>query len=145
VAAVIREEKFLISKRPYAVRLDSLRARWHESAGAAGGGFWDCRIDAVWFRRRRGETVACSGELWDYQDVEPADGRAFLEAHTDGRYGGTTEARWDGSGLWSNGLDLVNERFCLNILRPMLANFPAVPPEHDGWWRFETTKERQAS
>lgn len=137
---MIREDKFLISKRPYAVFLDSLHVQHSPSREYAPGQWsaehWRGDIDAVWFRRRRGETVACYGQLWDLQDVEPKDGEAFLLAHEDGRYGGSTEARWDGVGLWSNGLSLDNEKFCLDILRPMLENFPALPPGTDGWWRF---------
>lgn len=133
---MIREDKFLISKRPYAVKLDTLIVHQHGRTPGSGEGFWHGRIDAVWFRRRRGETVACCGELWDYQDVEPKDGETFLLAHDDGRYGGSTEARWDGVGLWSNGLSLVDEQLCLDILRPMLENYPAIPPGYDGWWRF---------
>lgn len=131
---MIRMEKFLISKRPYAVDSDSLRVRFHETA--LDEGFWDCRIKAVWFRRRRGETVACYGQLWDYQDVKPKDGEAFMLAHRDGRYGGTTEARWDGASIWTSGLTLDDQNRCLEILRPMLENYPAVPPGYDGWWRF---------
>ena len=134
---MIREEKLLISKRPYAVDLESLNKHWHPIDGAESDrGFWHCRIEAVWFRRRRGETVACSGELWDYQDVEPKDGEAFLLAHEDGRYGGSTEARWDGESIWTAGLTLADQNHCLKILRPMLENYPAVPPGYDGWWRF---------
>jgi hypothetical protein len=140
---VIREDKFLISKRPYAIKLDSLIAHQHRRQwkseppeGASEGTYWHCQIDAAWFRRRRGVTVAVLGTLWDYQDTQPADAEAFLLAHDDGRYGGSADARWDGSSLWSAGLTLDNEQLCLKILQPMLENFPAIPPGYDGWWRF---------
>lgn len=145
---MIREDDFKISRRPFAVKLDSLRTHFHEvqrvlPLPGARPGFWDCRIDAVWFRRRRGETVAVSGMLWDFQDTEPADAVDFLRKHTDGRYGGSAEARWDGTSYWSNQLTLDSDKYCLAILRPMLVNYPAIPPGYDGWWRFETTKERR--
>jgi hypothetical protein len=138
---MIREEEFRISRRPYAVNLDGLRKRWQRierrvPVPGAREGFWDCRIDAVWFRRRRGQLVACSGELWDFQDDEPQDAVEFLERHEDGRYGGNAEARWDGSSIWTCGLTLDDQNLRLEILRPMLENFPAVPPGYDGWWRF---------
>lgn len=142
---MIREDDFRISRRPYAVRLDSLHARFHHierRIGQSKPGYWDCRIDAVWFRRRRGETVAVLGTLWAFQDAEPADAADFLRKHTDGRYGGSAEARWDGTSYWSNQLTLDSDEYCLDILRPMLANYPAIPPGYDGWWRFETAKEK---
>lgn len=144
---MIREDDFKISRRPYAVLLDSLHAHFHHIERTAPipnaeRGFWDCRIEAVWFRRRRNETVAVSGQLWALQDTEPADGTDFLRKHTDGRYGGSAEARWDGTSFWHNQLTLDSAEYRLDILRPMLANYPAIPPGYDGWWRFETTKEK---
>lgn len=132
---MIREDKFLISRRPYAVDLGSLRLQ-HEPAKGNSHEFWRGSIDAVWFRRRAGLTVACIGSLWDYQDVEPADGEAFLRAHKDGRYGGSAAGRWDGSGYWGHQVTLDEQEAHLAILRPMLENYPAIPPGYDGWWRF---------
>lgn len=131
---MIRMEKFLISKGPYAVALASLVTTRH---GREDGSFyWGARVNGVWFRRRRGVTVACIGYLWDYQDNEPADALAFLAAHDDGRYGGTTLGRWDGESYWGSNSTLVKQEQHLEVLRPMLANYPAVPPSYDGWWRF---------
>ncbi|MFJ5984259.1 hypothetical protein [Lentzea sp. NPDC092896] len=130
---MIKMEKFLISKGPYAVDLGSLRTTQH---GREDGSFyWGARVSGAWFRRRRGVTVACIGYLWDYQDNEPADALAFLAAHDDGRYGGTTLGRWDGSGFWGD-VSLEEQEKHLAILRPMLANYPAVPAGFDGWWKF---------
>jgi hypothetical protein len=131
---MIRDEEFRISRRPYAVDLSSLRLQ-HEAAKEIAREYWRGSIDAVWFRRRDGITVACIGSLWDYQDIEPADGEAFLRAHKDGRYGGSTVGRWDGSGYWGH-VSLDEQNAHLAILQPMLENFPAVPPGYDGWWRF---------
>lgn len=145
---MIREDKFLISRRPYAVNLESLRVQHSPSEEYAPGKWsaeiWRCEIEAVWFRRRSGVTVACWGYLWDYQDIEPADGEAFLQHHDDGRYGGTTIGRWDGSGYWGNQVTLDEQNAQLAVLRPMLENFPEVPPGHSGWWRFETARELHA-
>lgn len=137
---MIKMDKFLISKGPYAVDLDSLTAKFYMPTrdgepmpGAQGT--WRCRIDAVWFRRRRGETVACIGYLWDFQDTEPADAQAFLAAHDDGRHGGTTLGRWDGSGFWGD-VTLEQQQEHLAILQPMLGNYPDVPAGYSGWWKF---------
>ena len=79
---MIREDTFRISRRPYAVKLDTLRLTRCDRAD--GTCFWRGDIDAVWFRRRDGRTMACVGFLWDFQDEKPADAEAFLLAHTDG-------------------------------------------------------------
>ncbi|MFF8994491.1 hypothetical protein ACF09H_32115 [Streptomyces sp. NPDC014983] len=68
---MIREDRLVLSRQPHAVDLGSPRAREHtrdDSTHYYGG-----RIDAVWFRRRSGVTVACIGTLWDFQDQRPAD------------------------------------------------------------------------
>jgi hypothetical protein len=132
---VIREDRFLISRKPYAVDLSSLRGELKASPQGRRPTYYDGRIDAVWFRRKQGVTAAYIGTLWDLQDAEPADGAAFLTAHTDGRYGGDCDGRWDGTSYWGNVPLTVQEQH-LAILRPMLANYPDLPPLYDGWWRF---------
>lgn len=121
---MIREDRFLISRRPYAVDLSSLCVDLHR-----------CTINAVWFRRRSGKTVACVGYLWDYQRPAPADVAEFLRRHDDGRYGGECEGRWDGENYWGAQKPDVIEQH-LALLKPMLANYPDAPAGFDGWWRF---------
>jgi hypothetical protein len=139
---VIKIEKFGISNGLYAVDLDSLKTEWHEfqwrngRPPSAPEGTWRCTVQAVWFRRRRRVTVSCIGELWDSQTVKPETALEFLAAHDDGRYGGSTEGRWDGSGYWGSQVSLEEQEAHLAVLRPMLANYPAVPAGYDGWWRF---------
>lgn len=133
---MIRETRFLISRKPFAIDLSSLRGKTVPTPQGRRASYWDGRIDAVWFRRRKGVTVACIGELWDLQDDEPATGRDFLERHEDGRYGGDCHGRWDGTGYWGNVTLDVQEQH-LAVLRPMLANYPAIPDGYDGWWTFQ--------
>jgi hypothetical protein len=123
---VIRLDEFKLSKRPYAVNMGSLTVNEHGRS----------HVDAVWFRRRSGLTVACAGTLWDYQDERPADAVAFLIAHDDGRYGGNAVARWDRSNLWAPQMPIERAHEYLAVLRPMLAQFPAIPEGWDGWWTF---------
>jgi hypothetical protein len=129
-----RETRFLISRKPYAVDLASLRTQEHTRQD--GSHYYSGRIDAVWYRRRNGVTVACIGSLWDFQDTKPADGREFLEQHDDGRHGGDCEGRWDGESYWGN-VTLNIQRQHLHVLQPMLAKYPALPPGYDGWWTFQ--------
>jgi hypothetical protein len=130
---MIREDKFLISHAPYAVDLYGLEVRQTRGTRCRGD------ITAVWFRRKSGVVTAQYGVLWDYQDREPDSAEAFLEAHDDGRYGGQCYGRWDGESFWGN-VSLKFQQEQLEVLRPMLENYPAVPPGFDGWWTFKGAK-----
>lgn len=132
---MIREDRFLISRKPYAVDLSSLRGTRTDTPQCRNPYYYSGRIDAVWFRRRRGVTVACIGTLWDSQYPQPADALQFIAQHTDGRYGGDCEGRWDGESYWGN-VPLAVQEEHLAVLRPMLDAYPAVPAGYDGWWRF---------
>jgi hypothetical protein len=135
------EEKFTQSRQPYAV-LPGL-----PEAQASGPGTVRVAVAAVWFRRRRGgrggtgelRTVACAGWLWEIYggtDHPPVTVREFCETVTDGRYGGDCQARWDGTELWAPGAGESRRAAYLDLLRPMLENYPAVPPGYEGWWTF---------
>ena len=138
---MIRENSFVLSHRPYAVDLASLRALDHMNIGEREHNWYG--VNAAWFRRRSvgyGRerhlvTVACVGQLRDLQRHEPGTAGEFLHAHDDGRYGGDCEGRWDGERYWGSQLPDVIERH-LVLLRPMLAAYPACPDGFDGWWTF---------
>ena len=139
-----RQDRFLISHKPFAVDLSSLRSgeqtvrnegTEHEQWLYSG------RINAVWFRRKQGTTRACLGSLhlWSHnlrsRIEDTSDPIQVLSADLDSRYGGHTVGRWDGERYWgSQEPDVMAAH--LELLRPMLANYPAVPEGHDGWWRF---------
>lgn len=136
---MIREDRFLISRKPYAIDLDTV-------VGAQAGGIncltFSGTCNAVWFRRRRGVTVACLGtlSLWSHYLTEPLDlddPTAILSADLDGRYGGDTHGRWDGENYWGAQKPFEIDLH-LAVLQPMLANFPALPAGHSGWWTFQT-------
>lgn len=136
---MIREDRFLISRKPFAVDLDTLRGSRTDTPQGLNDYYFSGQIDAVWFRRRKGVTVACIGTLWDLQHPEPANAREFLTQHEDGRYGGDCAGRWDGDGYWGHERPDIQARH-LAILRPMLANYPAVPKGFDGWWTFQPAR-----
>lgn len=127
---MIREDRFVLSRRPYAVDLDSLRV------AEIGEGYTTATVDAIWFRRRRGETVAVYGELWDHQNPPPQSAAEFLARHDDGRYGGRALARWDGSTLWAPETPFETAAKRQATLQRALTDFPDVPAGHDGWWVF---------
>lgn len=128
-----REDKFVLSHRPYAVDLNSLRL---EIRNGYRGEYAHGEIGAVWFRRKYGITQAVVGELWDSQQVIPQDAVQFLEQHEDGRYGGRPFARWDGTSFWCAGQDPEENARYLELLKPMLVGFPAAPEGYSAWWRF---------
>jgi hypothetical protein len=132
---MIRQDRFLISRRLYAVDLNSLRGSRTDTPNGRNPYSFDGQVDAVWFRRKQGVTAACVGPLWDLQHPEPADAVQFLTQHDDGRYGGDCHGRWDGTRYWGAQEPEVVERH-LALLRPMLAAYPALPASYDGWWRF---------
>lgn len=138
---MIREDQFLISRKPFAVDLNSLTGSQHprgERFAFSGS------INALWFRRQSGVTRACLGslKLWSHYLREPLDvdnPHAVLSANLDGRYGGDCEGRWDGERYWGAQEPAVMEQH-LAILRPMLANYPAIPDGFDGWWTFQPAR-----
>lgn len=131
---MIREEKFLISHAPYAVDLDSLEVQEYQRPDGATR--YRQEVTAVWFRRKSGVLTSHLGTLWNYTSDKPADAAAFLQAHTDGRYGGHCISRWDGESFWGN-VKLLEQMKQMDILLPMLEDFPQVPRGFDGWWTFK--------
>lgn len=119
-----RETSHVMSHRPFAVDLSSLRVNGH----------W-ARVSAVWFRRSNGVTKACIGNLRTIQEPVSTAAVEFLERYDDGRYGGDCEGRWDGKRYWGAQEPDVMARH-LELLQPMLANCPDLPEGYDGWWRF---------
>lgn len=130
---MIRESRFLISRNPYAVDLTSLTGALDTTALTP---VYRGTLDAVWFRRHKGRTVACIGQLWDFQDSRPADALEFLARLTDGRSGGRCHARWNGTSYWADDQHTGDRDTHLAILRPMLDSYPAAPAPYDAWWRF---------
>jgi len=138
---MIREDKFLISRKPFAINLATITGDQHPRGDRFA---FSGRADAVWFRRQDGTNRACLGsiKLWSHYLPEPldlGDPHAVLSADLDGRYGGDCYGRWDGHGYWGAEAPEVQQQH-LSILRPMLANYPAIPAGYDGWWTFQPAK-----
>lgn len=139
---MIREDRFVMSHRPYAVDLASLRVVEHPADPTRNRTVttYSYTVRAVWFRRKNRVTVACIGTLWDISQERVDDAVAFLDQHDDGRYGGTCAGRWDGAGYWGE-QDLDEMAAHLDVLRPMLDGFPAIPDGFDGWYTFARAAE----
>lgn len=134
---MIRDDRFLISRKPFAVDLGSMTGVQHDRGDRVA---FSGTANAVWFRRKDGVTRACIGTLglWSHylpERLDLNDPHAVLSADLDGRYGGDCHGRWDGTGYWGAEVLEVQQQH-LEILRPMLAGYPAIPAGYDGWWRF---------
>lgn len=136
---MIKESKFVLSHKPFAIDLSTVRltASRHGETGA-----WSLSgtCQAVWYRRKDGVTRACLGPLrlwaqWLREEPDLSGPEAMLGNKLDGRYGGDTQGRWDGTGYWGSEIPSV-QRDHLVILRPMLGNYPCAPAGYDGWWTF---------
>lgn len=134
---MIRKDQFLISRNSFAVDLATVtgdqRKRGDKIAFSG-----SCR--AVWFRRKDGVTRACLGVLglWNHylpERLDLSDPHAVLSADLDGRYGGDAYGRWDGKRYWGAQEPAV-QSLHLDVLRPMLDNYPTIPEGYDGWWGF---------
>ena len=131
---MIRRDKFMSSRRPYAISLDDFDPVTREYPG--GRLFTDAPMPAVWFRRRHGDVVACVGRLKEsVHGTPPTDVEDFLSRCTDGRYGGECLGRWDGDGYWGSEIPATRDAH-MALLVPMLENYPATPAGFDGWWSF---------
>ncbi|MEU7416737.1 hypothetical protein [Streptomyces antibioticus] len=136
---MIRETRFLISRKPYAIDLSTVTGKQHPRGDLHA---FSGSANAVWYRRKDGVTRACIGTMMLFSHYLPEplnleDPRAVLAAGLDGRYGGDCHGRWDGVGYWgAEDLDVQAQH--LATLRPMLADYPSTPPGYDGWWTFQT-------
>lgn len=135
---MIRDDRFLISRRPYAVDFATITGDHHERSDMIA---FSGRVNAVWYRRKDGVNRACIGTLklwgpWLPRRLDLADPYDVLTADLDGRYGGDCEGRWDGARYWGAQEPEVAARH-LVLLRPMLDTYPVVPECFDGWWRFD--------
>ncbi|MEU8829391.1 hypothetical protein [Streptomyces sp900116325] len=134
---MIREDRFLISRKAFAIDLATVTGEQHERGDRTA---FSGSARAIWFRRQSGVTRACLGSLMLFSHYLPGrldldDPNAVLSADLDGRYGGDCHGRWDGENYWgAQKPDTIAEH--LALLQPMLANYPKVPAGYDGWWRF---------
>lgn len=129
---MIREERFVLSHNPYAVDLSTFTPGRDED-GVQGGS----AIDAVWFRRQQGATVAYIGLLWGRQNPTPVDAAEFLARHGGEREGGYfCHGRWDGV-RYRGAREPEIAAAHLEILGPMLAAYPACPDDYEGWYVVE--------
>lgn len=149
---MIRMERYVHSRRPYAVRLSTFeveRTEW-EWQGAMHVS-WRLRIRAGWHRGKVAAPETCLGWLtwttsddpwrhFDPKDILQRDLAAedAVKAYADGRYGGTCIAKSTGRGLWF--ADVTSPRVLQGMreeLTEIADAFPQPPAGYSGWWTFQ--------
>ncbi|MCX4826664.1 hypothetical protein OG883_44290 [Streptomyces sp. NBC_01142] len=138
---MIREARFLISRKPFAIDLSTVTAEQVKHGDSDPYYNLSGQADALWIRRQKGVDRACIGTLSLFRHYlsEPVnldDPHAILTADLDGRYGGECHGRWDGSRYWGAQEPALMEQH-LAVLRPMLENHQNPPSGYDGWWTFQ--------
>lgn len=138
---MIREEKFVLSRKQFALRLDSMRLGPVEKRHDGSPTAW-CTIQAVWYRSKGGVLRACIGNIHDIV-TPPITCEEFLAGFLHDPWGGDCEGRWDGSSYYSHsGSKPEVQARHMAILGPMLDSVPLIPEGYDGWWRFLTSSEQ---
>ncbi|WP_405673227.1 hypothetical protein [Streptomyces sp. NBC_01530] len=138
---MIRETKFLISRKQFAIDLSTVTGEQHKRGDRYA---FSGTANAVWYRRQNGVTRACLGSLMLFSHYLPEpldvdDPRAILSANLDGRYGGDCHARWDGENYWGSQKPFEMDLH-LMLLEPMLADYPVIPDGYDGWWTYQAQR-----
>lgn len=143
---MIHEDKFLISRKPFALDLNSVTGEQHERGDLIA---FSGSANAVWYRRQGGVTRACIGSLGLWSHYLPhrlnlEDPHDVLSANLDGRYGGKCHGRWDGTGYWgAEEPEVMAWQSCGRCSKPSRRSWTATtagtpsPLRHevDGSWR----------
>lgn len=95
-------------------------------------------VDAIWFKKKNGVIAACYGTLRaSGTAARPLHNEADFMFHYDGRYGGNTMYKWDGTEMWgsnNNFLELVEAH---KFLDPIRNGFPNIPDGYTGWYSIK--------
>lgn len=116
---IIQSSKFTFSEYFYAIDMKSLKPTYGFNAS----------MNAIWFKKTRGQIAVCTGTLSSQgKTVEQ-----FMANH-DGRYGGNTEYKWNGTEMWSSSNHFLELMAAHKILDPILQAFPEIPKGYEGWF-----------
>ena len=140
---MIRAARLAVSRPMYAFAPETFAPRpWSTDGPSADGLYRGARgVNAVWFKRKSGVLTATLGTYGLFllprgPGATSDTYEAWVDAHTDNRYGAAHVASWDGTRLIGGGVPAVDaERVA--FLQGMLDGFPSVPVGFDGWWTFE--------
>jgi hypothetical protein len=141
---VIREEKFLVSHAPYAVKPETISINSYELGSSRPGvHMYSGTIEAIWFRRKSGVLSAHYGCLHGHFGENEPDGFLdFMAKCDDGRYGGNCWARWDGTYFWAPETIWEVQVIRQAELAKVLASYGEVPDGFNGWWTYKLVEEK---
>lgn len=120
-----QRDKFSFSEYFYAINWSTLRSNKDGTVAY---------VDAIWFKKTRGEIAVCSGTLSNHDTFTKDD---FIAGFKYGRYGGNTQYKWNGFEMWShdnNFLDMIEAH---KFLDPILENYPDIPVGYEGWYSIK--------
>jgi hypothetical protein len=143
---VIREEKFLISHAPYAVKPETINLTPYSHTpnnGSETVTTWSGTIEAMWFRRKSGRLSAHYGCLHGHFGEDQPDGFLdFMAKCDDGRYGGNCWARWDGDYFWAPDTTWEIQKKYQAELDAALKRYGEIPDGCNGWWTYKIVEEK---
>lgn len=140
---ILESAKFKFSSTFYAID-------WNELEYKVENKLVIVTVPAIWFKRQNGETVCCEGWLSEPYNLErnnlvkgaitDSQIRELFVAQFDGRYGGSTVARWNGEDLWAPGFSMKEmvtyaaelDKFLTAFLDP--ATPKQIPAGYSGWY-----------
>ena len=132
-------DRFVLSHHPYAIRPPAGALKWLNY-----GHVHRTSLDVVYYRGPLRELSANHGDLSIRIDVERvADPTSLsweevleLALGKPSRHFLDTFARLRAGGdLWTAGLLFPRQRIEVDLLQPMLDNYPSIPEGFVGWWK----------
>lgn len=128
-----QRDKFSLSEYFYAINFDSFR---HTMRAGEGQSTLDqVLVDAIWFKKKDGVLAVCKGSLWG-MDRELNTPEDFITKF-DGRYGGSTHFKWNGTEMWSSDNHFLRMVEAHRELDPILNDFPNIPAGYTGWYSIK--------
>lgn len=128
-----QRDRFSLSEYFYTINLDSFNLVQREGFGSTSLGHGI--VDAIWFKKKEGVLSVCKGRLW-HMDSRMQTVEDFMETF-DGRYGGSTHFKWNGTEMWSSDNNFLRMVEAHRELDPILSDFPNIPAGYTGWYSIK--------
>lgn len=128
--------KFTYREYFYALDLNSLVVKPIKDSALV-----SASVKGVWFKRENGLESVCMGTVrTHFTPEEEVTPDYFMEKYRNGRYGGSTKFKWDGTKMWSEDNIFTKMVEAHDYLDPILKNFienQSIPEGYDGWYSIK--------
>lgn len=128
-----QSDRFTQKEFFYALDLNSLKVKPIHDSALVG-----ISMNALWFKREKGMLSICKGTIADYLKPEQeVTVEYFMDNYRSGRYGGSTQFKWDGEKMWSKDniyTKLVQAHDSLDPLLQKFLNNQEIPAGYEGWY-----------